>query len=234
MKRYMRYVFGGSIILLLFVGNGCRKNRLEPTTGDAGLAYYPIAMGNTWVYQVDSIHYNAFNQSNPIDTFQFYVKYEVSDTVTDNNGVRNSVISCYRSSNPDGGFVFNRSFTRRIVDYRAESTDSNVRVVELLFPPVQFKYWDANAFNTKETEEAEIVEHGSKETIGSETYDSTIHVLQRDDDFRTLKRYGMVKYAKHTGMVFTEQINWTKKTINDPDEIPNGYEYMYTLIRFEK
>ncbi len=233
MIRYIKYIGISLLALLLFVGVGCRKNRLEPTSHDAGYGYFPFEVGNTWIYRVDSIHFNPFNASNEIDTFTFYVKYVVSDTIKDNNGIRNSIISAYRTTDSIGDYSFHRNFTRRITDYRAETIDSNIRVVSLVFPPSIFKYWDSNAFNKRREEEAEIIHVGLSERIGDHVYDSTVHVLQRDDDFKTLRNYGIEKYAKHIGLVYSHQISWTKKTLNDPEEVPDGFDYTYTLLSFE-
>lgn len=223
--------FVGLLILLIGGTFGCRKNRLEPKSNDSGYAYFPFSIGNTWMYQVDSINFDAFNASS--DTFRFFVKHVVTDTIRDINGVKNGVVSSFRSDSLNGNFVFERNFTKRIVNYRAETTDSNIRVVNLLFPPSLFKYWDANAFNTKPEEEYEITDFRRNEVIGGEAYDSTVHVLQRDDDFKTLRKYGIEKYVKHVGLVYSHQIHWTKTTI-DPSEIPDGFDYTYTLLKFEE
>lgn len=222
------------LITLLFVASGCRKNRLEPTVPDSGFDYFPSEIGNTWVYQVDSIRFNPFAAGQKIDTFTFFIKHVVSDTTRDNNGIKNSIISSFRSNEEFGDYTFERSFARRIVDFRAETIESNVRTINLVFPPTVFKYWDTNAFNTKKEEENEIIEALSSEQIGQTRYDSTVHVLQRDDDFKTLRNYGLEKYAKHKGLVYSHQIHWTKKTLGDTSEIPEGYDYTYILKRFTK
>lgn len=218
--------------VFLLTEMGCRKNQLEPKPNDVGYGYFPLDIGNTWIYQVDSINYDAFAKS--IDTFSFLVKRVVVDTVLDNQGVRSSVVECFRTDSLTGAYKLDRTYTKRIVDYRAEVIDSNVRVINLVFPPTLYKYWDANAYNTKPKTEYEILDIMENEVIDTTTYPDVIHVVQRDESFKTLRNYGIEKYAKNIGLVYAQQIYWTKKTIGDTSEIPDGYDYTYVLKSFEK
>ena len=226
------------IFLLIFVISisltemGCRKNELEPRPNDVGYGYFPVGVGNTWVYQVDSIDYDAFGKS--IDTFSFLVRHEIVDTIVDNQGVRGSIVEVSRTDSLNGSFSFDRNMVKRITDFRAEVIDSNVRVINLIFPPTLYKFWDANVYNTKVKEEYEVLEVLGSETIDTTLYPNVIHVVQRDESFKTLRSYGIEKYAKDVGLVYARQIHWTKKAIGDTTEIPDGYDYTYTLRSFEE
>jgi hypothetical protein len=226
-------LFFAAVGLFAVTNSGCRKNRVEPSDRDKGFAYLPLDSGSVWYYRLDSINFDPFTQPG-IDTFTLYVKQEVVELNSDDNGNITAKISSSRSDQMQGPYMFNRFFERRIVDHRAEVIDSNIKTIHFMFPPVLYKYWDGNAFNQRTEEEFEMVQVHIKETINNVTYDSTVHVLQRDDDFRTLRNYGLEKYARHMGLVYSHQIHWTKKTIGDPDEVPDGYDYTYTLLRFEK
>ena len=127
---------------------GCRKNELEPKPNDIGYGYFPLEIGNTWVYQVDSIDYDAFAKT--IDTFSFLVKQVVVDSIVDNQGVRGSIVELFRTDSLNGTFSFDRRLTKRIAEARAEIIDSSVRVINLVFPPTLYKFWDANVYNTKQ------------------------------------------------------------------------------------
>ncbi|MFT5724443.1 MAG: hypothetical protein ACI9JN_001562 [Bacteroidia bacterium] len=232
MKRFIYFILLASLGLIAFSELGCRKNELEPKSEDVGYAYFPVEIGNTWIYQVDSIHFDAFGKT--IDTFSFLVKHAVVDTFLDNSGVRGSIVDVFRTDSVDGSFNFERTLTKRIVDFRAEILDSNVRVINLVFPPTLYKFWDANVYNTKTKEEYEILEVLESDVIGAQTYKNTIHIVQRDESFKTLRNYGIEKYAKHIGLVYSNQIHWVKKTIGDSTEIPSGFDYTYTLKTFER
>ena len=221
-----------SMITILLVEMGCRKNAIEPRPNDFGYGYFPLNIGNTWIYQVDSIDYDAFAKT--IDTFRFLVKQEIVDTILDNQGVRSSIVEVSHTDSLNGAFVFDRNMVKRITAFRAEVLDSNVRVINLVFPPSLYKYWDANAYNTKNKEEYEILEEMSTEIIDTTMYVNTLHVVQRDEAFKTLRNYGIEKYAEDKGLIYARQIFWTKKAIGDTTEIPEGYDYTYTLKSFEK
>ena len=112
--------------------------------------------------------------------------------------------------------------------------DSNVKVVLLTYPPRLFDFWDANAFNTRMKEEYEVIDIVASDSVENMSFGETIHVLQRDEDFRTVRNYGLEKYSRGVGLIYSRQIAWVKKTLNDPDEVPNGFDYRYQLISFSK
>ena len=124
-----------------------------------------------------------------IDTFRFLVKHQIVDSIVDNQGVRGSIVEVSRTDSLTGPFVFDRNMVKRITEFRAEVLDSNVRVINLVFPPTLYKYWDANVFNTKDKEEYEILEEISTEIIDTTQYMNTLHVVQRDEAFKTLRNY---------------------------------------------
>ncbi len=231
-KRYVHSVFASLFFIFIIGEIGCKRNEVEPTVSDFGYDYYPIDLGTTWEYQVDSIQFKPFDSR--IDTFQFMVKHIVVDTFIDATGVKSSIINVYHSDSIGGSYKLNRSVTKRVFDYRAEVTDTNFKVISLVFPPNKLKYWDANAFNTNPTLEYEIIDNLETETIGSNEYNDVVHVVQQDEDFRTIKNYGIEKYSKHFGMIYARQISWTKERLNDTAEIPDGYDYTYTLKSFKR
>ena len=51
-----------------------------------GYDYYPYAIGNWAIYEVDSINYNDNTTPTTIDTFSYQVKELYADTFTDNEG----------------------------------------------------------------------------------------------------------------------------------------------------
>ncbi|MFT5513830.1 MAG: hypothetical protein ACI8SE_002241 [Bacteroidia bacterium] len=233
MIKLITYIsFLGLLAVFCMSETGCRKNELEPKPNDIGFGYFPLEIGNTWVYRVDSINYDAFAKS--VDTFSFLVKHVVVDTILDNQGVRGSIIELFRTDSLSGTFSFDRRLTKRITESRAEIIDSSVRVINLVFPPSLYKFWDANAYNTKQKEEYEILETLENEEIDTIRYGQTVHVIQRDEAFKILRNYGIEKYANGVGLVYARQIYWTKKAIGDTTEIPQGYDYTYTLKTFEE
>ena len=86
----------------------------------------------------------------------------------------------------------------------------------------------------KAKEEYEILETMVNEVIDTHQYSETVHVIQRDESFKTLRNFGIEKYANGVGLVYARQVFWTKKAIGDTTEIPQGYDYTYTLKTFEE
>ncbi|MCB9262899.1 MAG: hypothetical protein H6607_11045 [Flavobacteriales bacterium] len=233
MKYATRIVLALLVLVSILIWNGCRKDRYEPKQEDLGYSYFLMDKGNTWIYEVDSIQYTSYNQSHPIDTFQFFIKRIITDTFIDKDSAKNAIVSVYKSNSINGNYQFVRNYTQRIYDFRAEVVDTNVKTVALVFPPNLNEYWNANLFNTKDESELEIAELKLKDSMGGNSYDSILYVLRSGIDIRTLKDFGMEKYAKNVGLIYSEQIHKKWKSLL-PNEIPDGFEYTYKLVKFEK
>ena len=224
-------------VLALFYGwlilgiMSCRKDRIEPKSNQIGFEYSPLSIGNTWLYQVDSIHFNAFTKS--IDTFHFFEKHQIKDTSRGDLDQLHFHTDISRSTSKNGKFVFVRNQLRSITNYRLEIVDSNSRHVALVFPPDLYNTWNPNQFNTKEKENAEVINKLSALEVDSIIYNDVVCVMHYDQSFQILRRYKEEKFAKNIGLIFANQIDWTKKTIGDSTEIPNGFNFTYKLIDFE-
>ena len=233
LKKYLTRVIAVSALILIIAQTSCRKDADEPTPTDFGFDYTPYEVGATWTYRVDSINYSSFDQNGSIDTFSFYVRKTVTDTIVDDNQRKIFVVNESRTDTLNNNFVQDRVYQVSIHDYRFEVVDSNVKVVLLTYTPRLFAYWDANAFNVRMKEEYEVIDIVPSDSVENMSFGETIHLLQRDEDFRTVRNYGLEKYSRGVGLIYSRQIAWVKKTLNDPDEVPNGYDYTYTLESFK-
>lgn len=227
---YHKVVFTGFVVLLLGMSS-CRKNEIEPKPNDLGYAYFPNKVGNTWVYRVDSIVYDAFVKGGKIDTFSYWVKHVIDGEFKDATGVVNQKVSLYIKTDSTTPYVFNRNFSMRVADYRAEVTDSAGKYIKLVFPPALFQYWDGNLFNAQKEEEYQIIQKQNRQLLNGVLYDSTLEVLHRDVEYFIQKRYGAETYAKHFGMIFKNVVHWDIE-MQDTVRVKDGFEYTYKLESF--
>lgn len=230
-KRIKYVVLASCIGLFLGFGSGCRKDRIEPKSNQIGLEYYPLSVGNTWTYRIDSIHFDAFAKS--IDTFHLFEKQVIVDTFRGDQNQLIYLTDILRSTDEKGNYKLVRNQSRSIIDYRAEVVDSNSRYVSLVFPIELYNTWNPNQFNTKDKEDAEVIDMLNKLDIDSNSYVDVVSILHYNQSFQTLRRQKEEKYAKNIGLIYASNIYWTKKTISDTSEVPNGYSYTYNLVDFE-
>jgi len=234
LEKDLTRVIAVSALAAIVVQTSCRKDVDEPSPTDFGFDFTPYEVGATWTYRVDSINYNSFDQNGSIDTFSFYVRKTVTDTIVDSDQRKTFIVSESRTDTLNDNFIQDRVYQASINDYRFEVVDSNVKVVLLTYPPRLFDFWDANVFNIRMKEEYEVIDIVASDSVENMSFGETIHVLQRDEDFRTVRNYGLEKYSRGVGLIYSRQIAWVKKTLNDPDEVQNGFDYRYQLISFSK
>ncbi|MCB0733778.1 MAG: hypothetical protein KDC76_04330 [Bacteroidetes bacterium] len=218
--------------LLILAGlSACRKNEVEPTTTHFGYNYFPLDSGYSWIYRVDSVVYDDYVAGGTIDTIRYWVKHTVVDDYIDGQGNMSYRLSRFIKTDSAAPFTYSTELTARIINFRAELEDSSGRYVKLSFPPSLYKYWDGNAYNSKESEEYQIIQVSDREQVGAKWYDSTIHVLHRDDEFFIQKRYELEKYAAGVGLIYTSTISWDLD-IRDTVQVKKGSETQYWLEEF--
>lgn len=227
-------MFRSNLICLLFLVvfswlflSACKKNTiLEPL--EFGYEYYPLASGQVFIYAVDSVRFNDFN--NKVDSFRF--------------DLRDSVVSVFQDASGADGFILERSkrigntawnFQRNIVRVRktnlAEELKNNIRVVPLVFPVQLNKMWDGNAFNNTGTRMFEITKFEEPKTIGSKVFPLTLEVTQ-------IKQTNLIRediitetYAKEVGLIRTEIVA-VDKNINN-GQITRGLRYLQRIKSFK-
>lgn len=110
---------------------------------NAGLSFYPLTVGNYWIYDVDMIEYLPLGN----DTSSFQVREVISDSiVTDlgevtyllNKEVRLDTLSPWRVDS---------LFSVRKSNQFVARTENNVTTVKLVFPVAVEVEWNPNALN---------------------------------------------------------------------------------------
>ena len=71
-------------MILAFAGYGCKKNEVVPNV-DHSSKYQPLALGHTWINQVDSIYFHGNGSQKP-DTFHFLQRNKIASSFTNEKG----------------------------------------------------------------------------------------------------------------------------------------------------
>jgi len=217
--------------LFLFGSNACRKNRLDPYTGGVGPGYFPTNIGSSWVYQVDSIHYDKKFSPRP-DTFQYWIKNTIESEFVDHEGKFSQSFTRYYSADSvnwtiDGTFSVQRSASGVI------RNQNNFKEIILKFPIQEFDFWDGNSLNSSQLKEFEYLTVHVPKTIKGIDYDSTCSVLHENILNRVQTYYKENTYAMDIGLVHRKDIQIDEKDI-DTEEPKKGSHVIYQLISFEK
>jgi len=213
--KFLQYLF---IIVasgyLLFGISSCAGP--EPEAINLGTNYYPLEIGKYRIYQVDSIIYDNKNNDIVKDTNSFYLKEELTDTIRDNQGNLVYTLERYERESPNDEWRVKDVYGVSYIDYQLHTVEENLRFIKLTFPVgIDIAPWNGNTFIDEFTtvdiagesieifkgwlyEYSEVDEFMQVQGI---TFDSTLTVIQANEDNLIEYRYSVESYARGIGLV---------------------------------
>lgn len=212
---------------------GCRdKSEPAPETGSS---YYPIAVGNYWVYAVNDTAYSPVGGSGASFTpsvasataYQF--RETITEVFTDAAGqpayrmVRAKLVPPATTYRDDSVFVLSGA------PQFVALTRNNNRTVELIFPVREGRSWNLNAFNnsfndtiTAETRQYSHVGQpytsGGIAGLAAQTYPNTVTTTNTGaaTESSLVKRLGYRQvFAKGVGPVFRRRFHFVNYNYSD-------------------
>lgn len=237
------------LILALALGILACENSLEDyQPGITGTDYFPLEVGNTWIYQLDSITYD--NNGSKIDTTSIQVKETITEHFIDQEG--NDAYRIARAWLKNDFWVTSDIWFASIDDKLAYRNEENLRFAKLSFPIKEGNTWDGNAFIDEEIivkiagEPIRVYQNwgdylyisvDESENIGGDNYSSVCTVNQVDLEDKITRRFAEEKYAKGIGLVYKQMIvlNTQKFDSTDSWEVKaeEGFILEQTLISFQ-
>ena len=200
----------------------CNKSEIEDTgIDDFGYDYFPLEVGRSWEYEVDSIIYDPAVGGTAIDSFRTFIRESVADTLLDNAGEVLYRVERYNRRSDTLPWQIETVLTLSRNEQRATRTEDNLRFTKLVFPVKAGKYWDGNAFFDAsrpvfvagETVQMfkgwqyRILEAGVTATIGGLEFDEVVTVQNADNrylgNFLEL-RLATEQYARGVGLAYRE------------------------------
>lgn len=210
--------------------SACSEEEISPLIADAGFRYFPADTGLERVYQIDSIYWNSFNNSQA-ETLQYFIKERYSAFFTDLEGKQSIRVERYRSDSLTGNWTIDRVWSARLNNYQAERQEENVRYLRLVFPLATNARWNGNALNSEGEQEYRIESVHQAGQNSFLNFDSTLRVLQADEDFLTERLYAFEEYAAGAGLYYKEITDVDKDFFSG--QIVNGYLYRETLYSIQ-
>jgi hypothetical protein len=245
----MKKTFSLFIVLFVVLIIGCGKE--SETLNVTPLSqYYPLQVGKTYLYRLDSTLPASFGSSLVIKSYQ--AKDSIESTFNDNSGRLSYRI--YRFVRDTAGlrpWQFAATYVATPTNKTVEYVDNNLRFIKLTAPVTESFSWKGNSFiDTKSLNtpvsyldewEYQYQDVSQPFTVFNKSYDSTVTVLQQDEttpngpfnpalevQIRTL---GLEVYAKNVGLVYKEFLYWNwQKNPGPPKFIDGSYGVKLRLI----
>lgn len=204
---------------------------------DPGTDYYPVAVGNFWVYAVADTTWSLATQSTPsvrtASAFQF--KETITETITDAAGQKAYRLVRAKRLTPADAWRNDSVFILTANSQFVALNRNNARTVELIFPVKEGRSWNFNAFNnnSNDTITAETRQYSrigqpftTRVVAGNSatTYSATITTentgTATENNLIRILNYQQV-FAKKVGPIFRRRRNLMPFNYPDPNNSNN-------------
>ena len=167
------------------------------------------------------------------DTAEYQLKEIAAEEFLDNEGRLTYRIERYWRDDSNANWSIKDVWYSNKTKTTAEKVEENVRFTKLIFPINTSKYWDGNAYNNLEEWEYYYDSLHKPKVINNLSFDSTITVIQRDNE--NVVEYEKVKevYAVDIGLIYKSHIDLDINLSNILD-INNGRELEIAVTGYGK
>jgi len=178
------------------------ENKVKDISETMGTEYFPLNPGRYYVYQVDSIIYDDFNQS--VDTFQSRLRINYVNEFVDSTYGTALRVEYY---NPDKGYhePGNRWVSVLKLDQnRVVNYSDTLRTIKMVFPVRNGKEWNTNMFNTLQPRNYRFESLGEPMNVLGTRFNETVTVKQFELVTLITEINSFEVYAKNVGMIYSE------------------------------
>ncbi|MFT5724440.1 MAG: hypothetical protein ACI9JN_001559 [Bacteroidia bacterium] len=212
-----------SIFILIIGLIACREIE-DPV--DIGFDYFPLEIGNEWIYAIDSIEYRDFSES--ADTFKFFRK-ELIVSIADVAGpeTRYNVDVSFKTDSTN--WVYHSSMMTYKNDYRAVRSIQNKSVMHLLFPVKNRVFWDANQLNGDLEDRFRYIDTEKQRSMLQDSFPDNVFVHQAFDTTIIDEDIRWELYAEGVGLVERQYVSIEKQFGKR-----KGFDYRWKIISFRK
>jgi hypothetical protein len=232
------------LIILLILACGLWQCTEVTGVGDTiGREYYPVQVGNYWIYDISETTYTRQYLHAPADSITYQVRERVDTVYRDQTGALTYKVIRSRRSHAaapwgqDSIVTINKSFS----DLRY--TRDNLKIVKLVFPVSENKKWNGNAYNISndlddrdkadndiddpQFNEYHYAQVGQPFTLGDTTYNPTVRVVQVFEDWGSLVLNDSHEvYALGVGMIYKRIIRLDFCNSNPGETCPFGKQFV--------
>lgn len=204
-------------LCLVFFASACGSTdgtETIPAVGpDMGKSYFFLVEGQFREYDVYEIRYLAVDIS---DTLEYQLREEVKEAFM-SNGVTSNIIHRFRRQNTTEAWELDSVWSARLETDRAISVENNIPIVKMVFPTIEERKWNGNAFNRRAEDEFRVITFDPAQNEDNNTsYQvpipgiaisfSEVMVIEQheDEDMITFRDNRVEVYKDSVGLVFKQ------------------------------
>lgn len=218
MKQLPLYILFMASVFFLSVLSGCRKDTDEIEL-DFGYEYYPLEIGKSWIYQVDSVIYGVDVRGITRDSSRSFLREAIVDTTTSLDGELLYITERYYRPNDEAPWKIDKVFTRSRNRTQAFQTEDNLRFIKMVFPPTPGKRWDGHVYFDAQQKffpvggeqvrvfqdwDYVVTDKGQPAEVNGAQYDDVAAIQEADYDVDLNYRRSQALYARDIGLVYRQ------------------------------
>ncbi len=228
MNKISKLSFCALAIGILLSYYSCKKEVITVPT--VSYNYFPVKIGTWTEYEVDSVYHseNDNNNDDSVYSYHFYIKEVIDSSFIDNAGRQTEIIKRYRRNDTLEIWRLSCVWTQRLNSINAYRTEDNVSFHKLSFPINSSISWNVNDANTYDEEINSYEYFHQPGVLNGLSFDSTLSVLQVDENNFISRIFGKEIYATGIGLVFKQRDDLGKRS----GVVVSGVEYKMVLTGF--
>ncbi|HRU60515.1 MAG: hypothetical protein ACO1G7_07105 [Bacteroidota bacterium] len=179
----------------------CKKEKQDPLP--ISFDYFPTERGRFVIFEVDSIVHaeNDNNNDDSVYTFHYEVLEQIDSSFIDGSGRSAQVLKRYHRLTDGDPWNLTSVWTQTLTVSAAYRFEDNITFHKLAFPISENTTWDGNDMNTLDEELYAYEDYHVSRSVNGMAFDSTLSVLQRDDNNFVERVYGQEIYANGVGLI---------------------------------
>ncbi len=228
MIKQKRNIFLLLMSLTALTWFSCKKEKVEVPA--LSYNYFPTETGKYIIYDVDSIYHSETDNNNDdsVFSYHFQIKDRIDSSFVDLEGRINQVLLRYHRYNDTLPWQLTEVWTQYLSATSAYLTEDNIKYHKLSFPINSTISWNGNDSNTEEEEIYYYDYYHESDVLNGLSFDSTLSVIQIDENNFVETIYGNEKYAAGVGMIYKERNDLGKTN----GQVVKGLEYKMVVVEF--
>lgn len=217
------------LILILFLG-AC-ESILEEDISRLGLDYYPARVNTYRIYQVNEVNHFLIGPNEE--------SYQLKEVFVDSTLLSTTEVSYtinrYRRASEDNQWQLDSIWTSNVNTQRITVTENNVTFVKLIFPIMTNTSWEANLYNSRQSNFYRYDEQFMDTTIFEVDYTETIKVIQSDLGDDGLGRDDRIEvYAPEIGLIYKNSLvlEYCQTDCTSEQQVVAGRELEMSLVSY--
>ena len=188
------------LILVAGIFYGCSETE-EFNEQSLGKAYFPMEVGDFWIYNVTSVKYL---QDTVSDSSTFQLRERVDTLYNNLAGEPTFKLIRSRRTTANDPWLDDSVIIVTVANNRVRRMADNTELVKLVFPAKNGKNWDPNEYNTLDPGNAFYQNVGQPFSAGGKEYGNTATVSVNDFVSAINKDVRKEVYAEGIGMVYKD------------------------------